>query len=226
MGGLLRADPAILQVHEDTQEYASTVNAAIAQAHGGVSPYPLCGGALYALTADLLAMHRAVLSLCADGWAFTAVCLHRSMLDLLMSAAVMTEQEGEAEYRGFKYTHFFLKAGHGQTGLSSQDRADTRAQIEDGIRRLPAGQQQKARDFMFRERLWGYWYCPEYKRPSDILDRLSSPEIRALYDTLSGGTHGSYLGLRIFKDDPDFVHPNPRADRRSQNMALGGSTRI
>jgi hypothetical protein len=58
------------------------------------------------------------------------------------------------------------------------------------------------------------------------LDSLLSPEIRFVYDTHSGGAHGGYLGLRILKDQPDQVHPNPRADPRSQNLALAGSTRI
>ena len=109
-GSFLRADPAILRLHADVQEYASAVNGSIAAAHGGVSPHPLSGGALYALTADLFGMHRAILSLCEDGWAFAAVALLRSMMDLLLSAAVITEREPEAEYRGFKYTNFFLKA--------------------------------------------------------------------------------------------------------------------
>jgi hypothetical protein len=225
-GNLLCADPAILQVYEDAQEYAITVNTAIAQARDGRLLYPFCGGALYALTADLLAMHRAVLSLCAGGWAFTAVCLHRSMLDLLMNAAVMTEQLADAEYRGFKYTHFFLKAEHRAPGPSPEARASVRPQIEAGIGKLPANQRQKAKDFMFRVRMGGYWYWPEYKSPADVLDRLSTPEIKGIYDALSGGAHGGFIGLRIFKDDPDLIHPNPRADRRAQNMALGGSTRI
>jgi hypothetical protein len=148
------------------------------------------------------------------------------MLDLLMSAAVITEREREAEYRGFKYTHFFLKAQLNDASLSPEARAAVRAQIEKGIGRLPTNHQQKARDFMFRERLWGYWYCPESKRPTEVLDRLFPPEIRFLYDTYSGGSRGGYLGLRILKDQPEEVHPNPRADPRSQNMALVGSTRL
>jgi len=105
----LVADNAIVRFHADVQEYASVVNASIATAHGGVSPYPLSASALYALTADLFSLHRAVLSVCQDGWAFTAVVLLRSMLDLLLNAAVIVEAEPEAEYRGFKYMHFFLK---------------------------------------------------------------------------------------------------------------------
>jgi hypothetical protein len=222
----LRADSTIIQLHANVQEYASAVNSAIAVAHGGISPHPLSGGALYSLTADLFGMHRAVLSVCEDGWAFTAVVLLRSMMDLLLSVVVIAESEPEAEYRGFKYTHFFMKAQMNNPDLSSEARADLRAQIEDGIGKLPLAQKERAKHFMFKERLLGYWFCPEYKRPSDVLDRLSRPDIRFNYDLYSSGAHGGFLGLRVLKDKPDQVHPNPRPDARSQHLALAGSSRI
>lgn len=224
--GLLRADPLMVRLHADAQEYASAVNASIAVAHGGVSPYPLSSAALSALSADLFGMHRATLSLCGDGWAFTAVVVLRSMIDLLMSAAVITETEPEAEYRGFKYVYFFFKAQLMDPGLSIEERVTVRRQIDEGIEQLPPAHQQSARDFMFRQRLYGYWFCPEFRRPTDVLDRLSNPDIRALYDTFSGGSHGGYLGLRVLKDEPNRVHPNPRADPRSQHLALVISTRF
>ena len=223
---VLRADPVMLRLHADAQEYASAVNAAIAVAHGGVSPHPLSAGALYALSADLFGMHRATLSLCRDGWAFAAVVVLRSMIDLLMSAAVITETEPEAEYRGFKYVYFFCKAQFLDPGLSIEERTTVRRQINEGIGRLPPAQQQRARDFMFQERLYGYWFCPEFRRPTDVLNELSNPDIRALYDIFSGGSHGGYLGLRVLKDEPDRVNPNPRADPRSQHLALVTSTRF
>lgn len=224
--GLLRADPFMLRLHTDAQAYASAVNASIAVAHGGVSPRPLSNAALYALSADLFGMHRATLSLCTDGWAFAAVVVLRSMIDILMSAAVVTETELEAEYRGFKYVYFFCKAQLIDPGLSIEERSTVRRQITEGIGRLPSAQQQSAKNFMFQERHYGYWFCPEFKRPTDVLDRLSNPDIRALYDAFSGGSHGGYLGLRVLKDEPDRVHPNPRADPRAQHLALATSTRF
>jgi len=225
-GSHLRADPAILRMQADVQQYASSVNASIAAAHGGVSPHPLSGGALYALTADLFGIHRAILCLCENGWAFASVALLRSMIDILINAAVITERESEAEFRGFKYTHFFLKAQLHKGALSQEARTAVRTQINDGIRRLLPADRRRAEDFMFQERLRNHWYCPEFIRPTDVLDRLASPGIRFIYDTYSGGSHGGYMGLRLFKDDPDLVHPNPRADARSQYSAIAASTRI
>jgi hypothetical protein len=148
------------------------------------------------------------------------------MLDLILSELVITETETEAEYRGFKYTHFFLKAQLNAPHLKGKLRKAVRAQIEEGIIRLPAAYQQRARDFMFRDRLRAYWYCPEYQRPKDVLDRLVRSDINRIYDVYSGGSHGGFIGLRILKDEPDRVHPNPRPDPRSQNLALAASSRI
>lgn len=222
----LPADPLIIQLHTDVQEYATMVNSGISLAHGGISPYPLCGGGLYSLTADLFGIHRAVFTLCEDGWAFATVPLLRTMIDLLISAAVMTEQASEAEYRGFKYTHFFLKAQLREQHLSSQVRAVLRSQLEKGIAHLPTDQRQRASDYVFRQRLLSYWYCPEYRRPMEALDKLLSPGIRFVYDMFSGGSHGGYLGLSVLKDEPDQKHPNQRADAKSQNLALASSSRL
>lgn len=221
----LVVDPKMLILHSDSQEYASEVNKAIASAAGTVSSFPFSGGALFALTADLFGLHRAVLSLCSEGWAFTTVCLLRTMLDLLLSAAVITENPQEAEYRGFKYTHFFLKSQPDINDL----RTEAQKQIEESIRLLPRDHQEKARIFMFQERLRGYWYSPEFQNPRDILDklgRLLSNDVRDLYNTFSSGAHGGFIGLRLFKDDPDRIDPNPRADPQKQFAALAASIRI
>lgn len=225
-GNHLRLDSAILGMQAEVQEYASSVNASIAAAHGGVSPLPLSGGALFALTADLFGIHRAILCLCENGWAFASVALLRSMIDILINTAVIVERKSEAEFRGFKYTHNFLKVQLHKGALSRETRTVVSAQINAGIRQLPLVDRKRAEHFMFRDRLRNYWYCPEFIRPTDVLDKLASPGIRFLYDTYSGGSHGGFMGLRLFKDDPDSVHPNPRADARSQCRAMVGSTRI
>lgn len=222
----LRASRGIIQLHADAQEYASQVNRSIAEANGGISRHPVSGSALFALTADLFGMHRAVLSLCQDGWAFTTVALLRPMIDLAMTAAVITEGKSDAEFRGFKYTHFFMKVQLNDAALPAEARAEICTQIEEGIARLPVDQRQKAKNFIFREPLRGYWFCPEYARPTDVLDQLFRSDIRDLYNTFSSGSHGGFFGLRILKDRPDDIHPNPRSDPRSQDFALVVSTRM
>ena len=51
-------------------------------------------------------------------------------------------------------------------------------------------------------------------------------ELSRAYATLSSATHGGFLGLGLFRDHPDAIHPNQRDDPRSQSLALCISTRI
>jgi hypothetical protein len=224
--GLLCADPAIVRLHADAAEHAVKVNAAIAAARGGISLTPLAGGALHAIGADVLAMHRSTLCLCDGGWAFVAPVVLRPMLDLLLSTAVITEDPEQAEYRGFKYTHSFHKAMMRKTTTGPVDRERLSQQVRQAIALLPAASREKARRFVYQERAWPYWYCPEYDRPRKVIEKFSGPEIASLYDTLSAGSHGGFVGLRIFKDEPDEIHPNPRSDSFSQHLVLGGSTKM
>ena len=214
------------QLHADVQEYAVAVNASVAIVHEGVSPIPLSGAALFAITADLLAMHRAVLCLCHGGWAFTSVTVLRSMIDLFLSAFVIVEVPSEAEYRGFKYTHFFLKSQRSMPGATTETRRSVAPQLERAIACLPPHQQARARQFVFQAPLRPYWYSPEYARPADVLERIGRPDIGRAYSLLSGGAHGGFIGLRVLKDDPDRVDPNPRRDPRSQQFTLLASSRL
>lgn len=147
-------------------------------------------------------------------------------MDLLLSTAAITEDEGQAEYRGFKYTHSFHKALLSDQVTTPATREELSKQVAQAIDRLPAAFQERARHFVYQERLGAYWYCPEYMRPRDIIAKLSGPGIQSLYDTLSAGAHGGFVGLRVFKDEPDRVHPNPRPDPLSQHLVLGGSTKM
>jgi len=148
------------------------------------------------------------------------------MLDLLLSAAVIARKPDEAEYRGFKYTHIFLKDNLNNPVFTKEQRSEIREQISTGIKQLPEESREKAQQFMFKERMYPYWFSPEFARPSDVVEQLCSADVAKLYRLFSGGSHGGYIGLRLLKDQPDEVHPNPRADKRSQEMALAGSIRF
>lgn len=201
------------------------MNATIAAQLDGKHPYPLAGGALHRLGADTVAFHEAVLALCATGWASCSAPLLRTLLDLLLSTAVIVERRDEAEMRGFRCTHYFLKAM-----LSEGDdevRQSNRRQIEAGIARLPGADQERARRFIFSDRLPAYWYAPDYyRRPQEAADKLLIPELSSYYTRLSSAAHGGFFGLGLFRDQPDAVHPNPRNDPRSQSLALCTSIRI
>lgn len=150
----------------------------------------------------------------------------RAMVDIIISTAIITESPGDSEYRGFKYTYGFLKQNLNNPDMPPEQRKRFREQIEEGIHDLQSAVQNKARKFMFQEKNYGYWHSPEYMRPTEALKKLCSSEVSKLYAMFSGGAHGSYLGLRLLRDYPDDIHPNPRSDKRSQTLAIVGAIRL
>jgi hypothetical protein len=222
----LQAMPQVLAIHQEAADFAVFVNEEIATANGGVLRYPLCGTALYSTAADQLSLHRAIRDLCDHGWAAETLVLVRTMLDIYLSVLVLVERESEADFRGVKYTHGFLKAIYINKNSTPAERANAKEQILEVIARAPAGIKEQLKSYFFKETLGAYWYCPDYNRPSDILSKLSTGNMGILYDYFSGAVHGSYMGLRILKDKPDEINPNPRADPRAQNLSLSISTRL
>src|SRR3954467_7232818 len=101
-------DSVLVGLHDAAAEYAVGVNQAIStQVKNHL--YPVAAGALYRIGADTVAFHMAVFTLCADGRVSCSAPLLRTLLDLLLSTAIIVERHDEADLRGFRYTHFFLK---------------------------------------------------------------------------------------------------------------------
>ena len=220
-------DEELVRLHDAASAYAVAVNAAIVEQFNDKHPYPLAGGALYRLEADTIAFHEALLALCATGWVSCSAPILRTLLDLSLSTAIIVEHGDEAEIRGFRYTHFFLKATFRSTDANDELHKDCRRQIDSGIARLSGSTQEKARRFIFNESLSSYWYAPDYyRRPQEAADKLLPPEMARYYGALSSAAHGGFFGLGLFRDQPDLIHPNPRNDPRAQALALCTSTRL
>lgn len=220
-------DEAFVRLHGEACKYAVAVNAAIAAQLNSKHPYPIAGGALFRLAADTVAFHEAILALCATGWVSCSAPILRTLLDLLLSTAIIVERNDEAEIRGFRCTHLFLKAELSWSGSDNKLREGVRRQIDSGIARLSGSDQDRARRFIFHDRLPPYWYAPDYyHRPQEAADKLLGQELSRSYATLSSAAHGGFLGLGLFRDHPDAIHPNQRDDPRSQSLALCISTRI
>lgn len=220
-------DDALLRLHDAASAYAVSVNTTVSEQFSDKHPYPLAGGALYRLEADTIAFHEAVLTLCFARRVSCSAPLLRTLLDLLLSTVIIIERDDEAEIRGFRCTHFFLKAALTRNDPDVRFREHCRQQIESGIARLPPEDQAKARRFVFNDRLPGYWYAPDYfRRPHEAAEKLFPKEMALSYATLSSAAHGGLFGLGVFRDQPDIVHPNVRDDPRAQTLALCTSIRI
>ena len=223
---LLVAEPKLVELHAAANEYCACINSDIAKANEADKRFPLSGGALFSIRADQFALHRTIMTLCTEGWAFAGSPLLRTMLELMLSTAIIVSSHEETEYLGFKYTHVFLKANLNNEQLPAAQRKRIREQVDEGIALLPSAFQERAKEYVFRERTSPYWYYPEFHRPGDAIAKLCPRDVSQLYAMYSSGSHGGYLGLKLLKDNPDDIHPNPRADKRSQNLALLSSVRL
>jgi hypothetical protein len=217
------AGPEVDDFYKEALKYASFVTIEIGEEYRKTKGAPITNGALYSIATESIALHKVVHSLCCGGWAFATALILRTMLDLYANILVIVNAENnDSEFMAFRYTHYFLKANLNNPVLADE----SRVQIREEIKQLHEDLQSKAHDYMFKGKLLGYWYSPEYSNTKDILGRFDSSLKSDIYNKLSSASHGGLLGLRLFKDAPDKKSPDPRADKKSQNLALSVSNRL
>ncbi len=215
----LRADADALSVHDDTDAYCLELNDGISRRP---TDFPLGGSALHAISADALAIHRSVFSLCVDGWAFVTPALLRTQLDLILSATVIAHEAEQRDYMGFKYMFSFCRDDY-QTGDIT---SECMGRIDAALAALKEPFRARAAQSLSSAQKQTYWYRPEFRSPADINKRLMSCESKVLYEILSRASHGAFFGLRYLRDTPNDIHPHPRPDRASQSRALLISSRM
>jgi len=217
------ASQEISESYNKTLKFASFVTNEVGEDYRKSYGNPITNGALYSIATESIGLHKVVYTLCLNGWAFATPLILRTLLDLCASILVIVNaKNNETEFMAFRYTYWFLKANLNDPILAKA----SKTQIVEGLRKLPKDIHSKAHDFMFKERMRGYWYSPEYSNAKDILSKFNSPFKNDFYNKLSSASHGGLLGLHLFKDSPDVKHPNPRADKKSQDLALVASNHL
>ncbi len=211
------ASQEVEDFYKEALKYASFVTIDVGEEYRKTQGSPITNGALYSIATESISLHKVVHSLCNSGWAFATALILRTILDLYANILVIVNAENnESEFMAFRYTHYFLKANLNDSVLAGE----SRAQIKEGIKQLHEEIQSKAHEYMFKAKLIGYWYSPEFSNAKDILDRFDPSLQSDFYNKLSSASHGGLLGLHLFKDSPDEKSPDPRADKKSQNLAL------
>ena len=209
------------QVHDLVDSFSEKVSSAGLRLNAGGHRYPIAGGALHSLATDALVLHRSVMTLCAGGWVAVTPLQLRASLEALLNSLVIWNSEENIEYMAFKYNYFFLAATFRNGNEERDVRADAKAQLEGVIQRLPPTLQQRGKDFAFMSKLpHQYWYQPDFKGPGDVIGRYSRPEIARLYRGLSSSAHAGFMGFRLFREDPDRIHSDPRSDPSAEARSL------
>lgn len=174
--------------------------------------------ALFALSHDAICVHRAIGRLVDSGWASPASILLRTSLDFVVSALAIT-QSSLPELAAFRFLYFGSRSVGRDERFRETVRRDARRQAKDRVVSLPEAIRPQAYDFL-KGKKCAYWFNPEFRNPSDVLAKHAPPPIRDLYGTLSGAAHGSFMGMRIFRENPDAHNVNPELPPGRKAMSL------
>lgn len=185
-----------------------------------VHPSPFSGAALHSLSQDSLVLHRSVATLCQSGWVAATPHLLRAQFEMLTNSIIIWNDD-EPEFMAFKYQCFCLVDGYRDHTSSRETKQNDRVQIDAGIAKLPQRLRDRARDFAYKSKQQKYWYRPEISGPTDAIKKYGREGIADTYRYLSSSAHGGFLGMRLFRDDPDRVSASKRADPASCAIALG-----
>lgn len=221
----LVADKPVLLFYNKTIKFSVFVNQKIVEIHNSMHPSPTTGSALWAMSADILALHKSLISLCYDGWSLATPIILRTMFEIFLAFLVITKSKKESDYFAFRYMYNFYKKQLKDPKISKEERVEAKKQINDGLKKLDNETLEKAKKFI-NEKQRLFWYSTDYNGPTDILEKFGFKEYRQIYELYSGASHGGLFGLGMFKGQVEKVHPNPRADKPSQNLALIHSNRI
>lgn len=213
-----------LFVHQLTDRFAAWITEIGRRQPSETHPRPFAGGAIHCLSQDARVLHRSTRSLCMAGWVASAPLLLRAEFEILTNSAVIWNSGPDIEYMAFKYTHYFLVDTYRDQASSKEMRSRAKSELEKAIVRLPEEVRKKAREFAFHLKVPAYWYSPEVSGPTDAIKRFARSDVMDLYRSLSSSAHGGYLGLRLFRDDPDAIHAEARADPLAVTRALLGSS--
>jgi hypothetical protein len=186
----------------------------------GLPPGQYARAALSNIQAEAEALHGAAISLCGGGWASLATILLRTSTDLLASALVLTHAGNSADLQGFKYLYGFLREAARDSSLPSTKRKEHTEELLKRISVLGIALQPEAKAWAFQGKKAKFWYGDDFSGPSSILEKYGGPEYGEFFQTLSSPAHGGFLGLRLFRDDPDSLHPFPRRDPIAQGSIL------
>ena len=215
----------IVRFHNKVQKFAVFVNQNIVKIHNDIHQQPITGEALWIITADIFALHRSVLSLCSDGWSLATPIILRTMFEMFLTTLVITKDRQDSDFFAFRYMYNFYKQQLKDVEISKQERDEAKKQINDGLNCLDEATKEKAKKFI-QDKMRSFWYCKEYTGPTDILSKFNLNMNKYIYRCYAGASHGGLIGLSAFKGQVGDIHPNPRADESSQNVALTHSSRI
>lgn len=164
--------------------------------------------ALVSITHETVILHRALGELCSRGWSSAGSPILRTILDLIVSMLAIGHSSC-APIAAFRYFHAGYKSETRNKEKSKEWRADARSLLMARISMLPPELQSAAKEVL-NEKDGAYWFQPEFRRPTEIVEKFGNDHFQWLYRVFSSAAHGGFFGLRYFRDDPFGLTINPR----------------
>lgn len=192
--------------HNPVIDLASDMQERSARRFGQLPP-SLARSAFQTLTMDAVRVHRAVGSLVDAGWPGESGALLRTEIDIAVSCLALNHS-AEPEVAAFRYMIAGLRRYHRDQNFPAESRVKFRSSIRAHIERLAPDKKALALRVL-RERDRPYWFAQEFSSPTNVLTRFARPEVVWSYAQLSGAAHGSFVGLRLHREDPDVVGIDP-----------------
>jgi hypothetical protein len=207
----------ILAAHDAATVYAFRVQKCISKKAEEDPKNLVAAAALSTLAHECVCLHRAISDLARAGWAFAAPILLRSLLEAGISIAVIIES-ARPDVTAFKYFYSYVKdflrdpATHPAPVLEFEDRirAEAEAGIKANMAQMSPEDSATAEEWLRKPSSGHFWYSDEFSGPTKILEKHFSSETLYLYRTLSSAAHAGFIGMRMFRDDPELRDINPR----------------
>ena len=216
----------IVILHDDIVEFGSKLQAASAVKigkEGHITPgvYTI----FYKITAYAVTLHRSILTLCETGWTHASALLLRTIMECSANCLAIINNE-YPEYMAFKYLcHPYIQIFR-DNGYATDKRTNAKYEIENAIHNLKDEIiKQKARRYVDSKNLNIYWFMPEEKGISSIINKYGNAELKFAYGVYSMSAHAGHLGMFMFKDNPDDISINPTENPRKTKAVLISSCR-
>jgi len=217
----------LIQLHEGLIEFGSIIQSISAKKFEKEQHIESNVHAVfYKVTAYAITLHRAILSLCEDGWTHISPMLLRTIIECSSNCLTIVNNK-LPEYMAFKYLYYeYLKIYQDKTS-SDELKKKNLSDIKQGLTHIKKTSAKKAtEDFIKAEQLGIFWFRPEENNIISIVSKYGSDELKFVYGILSWSVHAMHLGLFAFKDDPDDVDINPCENPNKTKLAIVFSCRL
>jgi len=179
----------------------------------------------YKSMAYAITPHRAMKSLCEDGWAHVSPNLLRTLLEASANCLAVVKNE-YPEYMAFKYLYHQYIESMRDNRTSEELKEKARKEIEMGLKKISNKEEiSKAEEFISRDRIYIFWFQPEKNGVGAIINEYGGEDMRFIYKILSMSVHAGHFGLFFFREDSDDINIEPSENPKKAEIVLMASNR-